>query len=103
MIRKLHDIGISSDAVYISSIVSVGLAITTWLSSRKLETAGVDRADRWGIFIGLWPPTLMALGNALRIEEVHATDRVHTLAEGMANRSRATVGSTRITTRHNRH
>ncbi len=26
-------------------------------------------AQRWGIFVGLWAPTFVELGNALRIDE----------------------------------
>jgi hypothetical protein len=27
-------------------------------------------ADRWGIYVGLWAPTFMALGNAIKADEV---------------------------------
>jgi hypothetical protein len=30
-------------------------------------------AQHWGIFAGLWAPTLMAIGNALEAEERWAT------------------------------
>ncbi len=28
-----------------------------------------DKADRWGIYVGLWAPTFMALGNAIKADE----------------------------------
>jgi hypothetical protein len=35
----------------------------------RAESAGTDRADRWGIFVGHWAPTFFGLGNALRSYE----------------------------------
>ncbi|NRQ38238.1 hypothetical protein HII36_41370 [Nonomuraea sp. NN258] len=71
MIRKLHDMGIRSSHAYVAGAASIGLSIAGWAVSKRSERARVDRADRWGIFIGLWAPTLFTLGNALRIEETH--------------------------------
>ncbi|MEO3868925.1 hypothetical protein ABGB18_08860 [Nonomuraea sp. B12E4] len=71
MIKKLHKMGIRSDHMYTAGAVSVGLAVAAWLMSNSLEAKGIDRADRWGIFIGEWAPTFVALGVALRIEETH--------------------------------
>ncbi|MCU7827256.1 hypothetical protein KSNIM_37610 [Kitasatospora sp. DSM 101779] len=37
-----------------------------WATSVKAEKhAGVERADRWGIFVGEWAPTFFCLGLAL--------------------------------------
>ncbi|MFF4902901.1 hypothetical protein [Streptomyces sp. NPDC001068] len=38
---------------------------TSWLTSLKAEQAGIERADRWGIFVGEWAPTFIGLGLAL--------------------------------------
>ncbi|MGK5627995.1 hypothetical protein [Streptomyces sp. URMC 123] len=37
----------------------------SWAASVKGESAGIDRADRWGIFVGEWAPTFFGLGLAL--------------------------------------
>jgi hypothetical protein len=39
-----------------------------WLASKTGER-DTARADRWGIFVGLWAPTFFGLGNALKLEE----------------------------------
>ncbi|GAA4986742.1 hypothetical protein [Actinopolymorpha pittospori] len=70
MLKKLHDLGIKSEYAYIAGIVSIGLAAASWLVSNRKERAGVDRADRWGIFVGEWAPTFIALGNGLRSYEL---------------------------------
>lgn len=69
MISTLHKMGVKSNAMYIAGIASVGLSFAAWLASNSAEKAGIDRADRWGIFIGEWAPTFFGMGIALRMEE----------------------------------
>jgi hypothetical protein len=69
MLRKIHDLGIKSDHMYLAGFASIALAIATWAVSMQKEKAGMDRADRWGIFVGEWAPTFIALGNGLRSYE----------------------------------
>ena len=71
MLRKLSDSGVTSDMMFTAGFVSIGLTFLSWLVSAKIEHGGVDRADRWGIFIGEWAPTFFALGIGLRLEEDH--------------------------------
>lgn len=72
MIKMLKYLGITSEAAYLASVASIGASVVAWALSRSLEAAPGEKADRWGIYVGLWAPTFMALGNALRLEEVHA-------------------------------
>ncbi|MER8161226.1 hypothetical protein [Streptomyces sp. NPDC094472] len=66
MIKKLHDIGLRSEHAYTAAVASIGLSVFTWATSLRAETGkGLDRADRWGIFIGEWAPTFFCLGLAL--------------------------------------
>ncbi len=52
----------ASVAFFVASLVSVGASIYVWVS------AGADpaHAERFGIFVGLWAPTLMGLANYFR-------------------------------------
>lgn len=93
MIKKLHEIGVSSTAAYIASFVSIGAAVTAWASSMRLEKEGKARADRWGIFVGLWAPTLMGLGNALRLEEVHGQSQLGALTQQAQRKTQETIGT----------
>lgn len=70
MIKTLHNWGVRSNLAYTAGIASIGLAFGSWLASNRLEGAGMERADRWGIFVGEWAPTFFALGVALRMEEM---------------------------------
>lgn len=66
MVKKLHEMGLRSEHAYSAAIGSVGLSFFAWLGSLKNEPGqGLDRADRWGIFVGEWAPTFFGLGIAL--------------------------------------
>jgi hypothetical protein len=60
------NIGLSSKVVYGAAYLSVLLSIGMWLLRRGDDRAN---AERFGIFIGLWAPTLMVLGKALEDRE----------------------------------
>jgi DMSO/TMAO reductase YedYZ heme-binding membrane subunit len=66
MLRKT---GLSSNVMYTMGLASIGASVASWVMSRNMESAGVDRADRWGIFVGLWAPTFLTIGCAMRLEE----------------------------------
>lgn len=74
MVNKLHEVGITSNMAYTAGMVSIGLSFASWATSKRGEDAGTDRADRWGIFVGMWAPTFLALGNGLALQEAHGED-----------------------------
>lgn len=63
VIKKLHEMGLRSEHAYTAAVGSIGLTFVSWLASSKAEN--VERADRWGIFVGEWAPTFFGLGLAL--------------------------------------
>lgn len=69
MIKLLRGLGITSDTAYLAGMLSIGASIAAWTLSSRMEDAPGEKADRWGIYVGLWAPTFMALGNAIRIAE----------------------------------
>ncbi|MFD4587191.1 hypothetical protein ACIOWI_32400 [Streptomyces sp. NPDC087659] len=72
MIKMLHEKGLRSEHAYTAAVVSIGLSVFSWAASMKAEQwAGVDRADRWGIYVGEWAPTFFGLGLALSQYEQH--------------------------------
>jgi hypothetical protein len=63
MLRKfLSPIGINAATAYAASFLSVFLSIGVWLGYKQDDRSA---SERLAIFVGLWAPTLMALGNAL--------------------------------------
>jgi len=66
IIKQMHEVGVRSEHAYLAGVASIGLSIASWIASLKAESGkGIDRADRWGIFVGEWAPTFFGLGLAL--------------------------------------
>ncbi|MFI8370695.1 hypothetical protein [Streptomyces sp. NPDC085466] len=63
VVQKLHEAGLRSEHAYLAAVGSIGLSLASWLTSSRREN--LERADRWGIFVGEWAPTFFALGLAL--------------------------------------
>lgn len=63
IVQKLHENGLKSEHAYLAAFGSIGLSVVSWVASNKQEN--VERADRWGIFVGEWAPTFFGLGLAL--------------------------------------
>ncbi|WP_055481339.1 hypothetical protein [Sphaerimonospora mesophila] len=96
MIRMLHQMGLRSNMMYGAGLISIGASIASWFVSKQYENAGMDRADRWGLFIGEWVPTFFALGIALRMEELseemgHETPEFHEESAEMRRPARTGV------------
>lgn len=69
MVKVLSGLGIRSEIAYGAALVSIAASIGAWATSRSKEEAPAAKAERWGIFVGLWAPTFMGIGNALKVEE----------------------------------
>ena len=54
-----------SNLCFFASLASVAVSIVTWVSVGEVDPA---HAERFGIFIGLWAPTLMGLANYYKEE-----------------------------------
>ncbi|MDQ2942097.1 MAG: hypothetical protein M3R21_00305 [Candidatus Dormibacteraeota bacterium] len=69
IIKWLHRLGVPSDAAYVAALGSIATSIGAWAWRNEKDVAN---AERLGIFIGLWAPTFMLIGNALKDEEIAA-------------------------------
>ncbi|MEW5528769.1 hypothetical protein [Streptomyces virginiae] len=50
IVKKLHDAGVRSEHAYMAAAASIALSLATWSASTSRED--LERADRWGIFVG---------------------------------------------------
>jgi hypothetical protein len=91
MIKIMRKAGISSSMLYTAGLASIGLSVASWVTSRNLESKGIARADRWGIFVGQWAPTFFALGNAMRLEEEMGDAHPNEKVEKMKARAKETM------------
>ncbi|MFJ5520300.1 hypothetical protein ACIQB4_24985 [Streptomyces griseoluteus] len=65
IVKFLYDKGLRSEHANNVACAAIGLSIASWFVSRTVESQGLDRADRWGIFVATWPATWFGLGQAL--------------------------------------
>lgn len=65
IVKFLYDKGLRSEHANTVACLSIGLSVASWVASKQVEPAGIDRADRWGIFVATWPATWFGLGQAL--------------------------------------
>ncbi len=66
MIRLMRQFNITSDMAYFAAMASIVGSIAMWFFRRGEDHS---QAERFGIFIGLWAPTLAILGRALEENE----------------------------------
>jgi hypothetical protein len=71
VVAALSDAGVKSEWAYVGAFAAIGLTYASYFASRGKKGDSKAQADRWGIFISTWPPTLFALGNALKLAETH--------------------------------
>lgn len=67
MVKVMQGLGVSSEVAYGAGLLSIVASIVAWGAAKNQEDK--PSAQRWGIFVGLWAPTFMQIGNALKIEE----------------------------------
>jgi hypothetical protein len=60
--RVVKNAGITSGMAYIAAGASIFLSLGMWFFRRG---GNRETAERLAIFVGLWPPTFVALGKAL--------------------------------------
>ena len=66
MLRKLKSLGFSANLSYALGFISVIASIVVWFTQGGTDTGEAGAAgERLGIFVGLWAPTFMAIGNGI--------------------------------------
>ena len=81
LFKLLHRLHVPSDVPYGMALASILGSIAIWAQRNEKNPAN---AERLGIFIGLWAPTFMIIGNALQIEEA-GTPQLQEKADAMAD------------------
>ena len=76
-LKLLHRLHVPSDLAYGMALASILGSIAIWAKRNEKNPAN---AERLGIFIGLWAPTFMIIGNGLHVEEAQAGPASHALA-----------------------
>jgi hypothetical protein len=65
LLDPLRRAGIRSWHLHAVSLASVCLSLSLWIRAKAVDQSSRDNAERRAIFIGLWPPMLWLLGDAV--------------------------------------
>jgi hypothetical protein len=55
--------------VYGSSLASIGLCLGLWIRAKTVSQEERGNAERRALFVGLWPPTLWLIADAIERAE----------------------------------
>lgn len=69
LVRAMRSAGLRSAYLHGASLASVGLCLWLWIAAKSVDQEERANAERRAIFVGLWPPTLWLIGNAIQEDE----------------------------------
>lgn len=67
--ERLHDAGLRASHMQVASLASIGLCIGLWIRAKTVDQDERGNAERRALFVGLWPPTIWLIGDALQRHE----------------------------------
>ena len=67
--KTLHRAGMRGWHAHAASLGSIGLCITLWIRAKTVDQDERGNAERRALFVGLWPPMLWLIGDALERRE----------------------------------
>ncbi len=67
--RVLRGVGLRGDHLHTLAMGGVGLSLGLWARAKTVDQSERGNAERRAIFVGLWPPTLWIIGDALERHE----------------------------------
>ena len=67
--KALSDAGLRGWQLHGSSLGAVGLCIGLWIRAKTVDQDERGNAERRALFVGLWPPMLWLMGDAVERHE----------------------------------
>ncbi|MBV9310582.1 MAG: hypothetical protein JOZ73_07115 [Solirubrobacterales bacterium] len=65
LVKQLTKLGLRGWHVHLGSLGAVWLCLALWIRAKTVDQASRGNAERRAIFVGLWPPMLWLIGDAL--------------------------------------
>jgi hypothetical protein len=66
---RLRRIGLRGDHLHAASLGSIALCLGLWVRAKTVDQSARGNAERRAMFVGLWPPMIWLVGDALAREE----------------------------------
>ena len=65
----LHRLGLRGWMLHGASLAAVAVCILLWQRAKTLDQEERGNAERRALFVGLWPPTMWMIGDAIQRHE----------------------------------
>jgi hypothetical protein len=78
-VRLLHALGLRSAYLHVTSMATIALCIGLWIRAKTVDQEERGNAERRALFVGLWPPMLWLIGDALELREQEGSTTLQTL------------------------
>jgi hypothetical protein len=75
LVGLLRSAGLRGHYGHGASLASVGLCLGLWIRAKTVDQSARGNAERRALFVGLWPPMLWLIGDALEREGRRAQRR----------------------------
>lgn len=69
LIERLTRAGLRGNQLHLLSLGSIGLCLGLWIRAKTVDQSARGNAERRALFVGLWPPTLWLIGDAVERHE----------------------------------
>jgi len=67
--KLLHRAGLRGWMLHGASFGGIGLCIVLWQRAKTVDQDERGNAERRALFVGLWPPTMWLIGDAIERQE----------------------------------
>jgi hypothetical protein len=67
--NALIKLGLRSWQLHVGALGAIYLCIGLWIRAKTVDQEERGNSERRALFVGLWPPMLWLIGDALRLEE----------------------------------
>ena len=74
--KLIHATGLRPTHLHVSALGAVGLCVGLWIRAKTVDQDERGNAERRALFVGLWPPMLWLMGDAVEQYERPARGRL---------------------------
>jgi len=67
--KTIQERGVRGSHLHAASLGAVGLCVNLWLRAKTIDQDERGNAERRALFVGLWPPMLWLIGDAVERQE----------------------------------
>jgi hypothetical protein len=67
--KRLHRTGLRGWHLHVASLACILLCVALWIRAKTVDQEERGNAERRALFVGLWPPMLWMVGDAVERHE----------------------------------